>query len=346
MELAPFGVLTDGHQRLLRGSYRDPMVEWRGTPVEFGTLMDTWIAEVAEKLWPARNGTSWVGKAAPDMIAATRAELELAVTLYHGSAGRPRTLDEVPADIPEPPDHRPRTHLWHYEIEDGRILDPKFLYPECAEGKQLSYDFRASRDIGSNYLVYEPGIDITRFEKLFWGRMRGLQPAIFDIKQHFQRPRPWMAAAALNVQGFRWTTADGQTHTGLHPAILSGHSIQGILGGCSVLDALLEQAKESGEGPSGAMLDVLSRYMVDWGDRRVFAGVHFMTDNIASWTLARRLIPKLFHHAQQIETFAVQAITRRSRVFADIVKHFAGKQELKPALGMLGADFPEAAAVS
>lgn len=346
MELTPFGVLTDGHRRLLRGSYREPMLEWRGTPGEFGSLMDGWTQQVADALWPSWDGTKWVGGAAPGMIAATRAELDLAVALYHGSAGQPRTLDEVPAGIPEPPDHRPRTNLWHYEIEDARVHDPRFLYLDLEDGEEPSYDFRASRDVGSNYLVYEPGVDIARFEKLFWGRMRGLQPAIFDIKQHFQRPRPWMAAAALNVPGFRWTTANGQTHTGLHPAILSGHCIQGILGGCAVLDALLEEAKVSGVGPTAGMIDGLQRYMVDWGDRRVLAGVHFMTDNIASWTLARRLIPQLFHHAQQVETFAVQAITRRSRVFADIMRAFGKTPHLEPALGMLRADFPEVAAVS
>ena len=79
--------------------------------------------------------------------------------------------------------------------------------------------------------------------------------------------------------------------------------------------------------------------MVDWGDRRVFAGVHYMTDNIASWTLARRLIPHLFKHPQQVEDLAVQAITRQSRVFSDIVQHFDPDS---PARTMLLDYFPEA----
>jgi hypothetical protein len=84
--------------------------------------------------------------------------------------------------------------------------------------------------------------------------------------------------------------------------------------------------------------------MVDWGDRRVFAGVHYMTDNIASWTLARRLIPFLFRsNAHEVENFAVQAISRHSQVFADIVKNsdcFESSRE------MLFAYFPEANAAA
>lgn len=350
MALAPFGVLNDGHKRRLTGGMYTPMYEWPDPQSKFKDLMSKWVEEVTEKLWPAWDGKDWVGGAKTRMTEAAHSELVLAVGLYHGGGGKLGILQEVPEGIPVPPDGRPRTHKWHYEIEDARVFDPKFLYLTLQPGEEPSLDFRASRTIGSNYLLYEPGVDITRFENLFWGRMRGLQPPIFDIKQHFQRPRPWTAAAALGVEGFRWITADGITHTGVHPAILSGHCIQGILGGCAVLDALLDEVKITGIGLSDPQITGLQKYMVDWGDRRVFAGVHYMTDNIASWTLARKLIPKLFRNAQQVENFAVQAIIRHSRVFRDIVNHF-GKQQadgdhLLPALTMLLKYFPEATPAS
>lgn len=346
MALAPFGVLNDGHKRRLTGGVHTPMYEWPDKPEEFNKLMRDWVDDVSGALWPAWTGNGWVGKASDHMNEATRAELELAVALYHGGGEKPGILDDVPENIPAPPDGRPRTHMWHYEIEDARVLDQKYQFLTLPPGEEPSFDFRSSRTIGSNYLVYEPGVDITRFETLFWGRMRGLQPPIFDIKQHFQRPRPWTAATALGVKGFRWITADGSTHTGVHPAILSGHCIQGVLGGCAVLDALLDEAKTTGVGLSEARIRSLQKYMVDWGDRRVFAGVHYMTDNIASWTLARRLIPHLFRNAQQVENFAVHAIIRHSRVFKDIVEHFGAKEPersaLRPALEMLLQYFPEA----
>ncbi|WP_213686209.1 hypothetical protein [Roseicyclus sp.] len=346
MALAPFGVLNDGHKGRLTGGIHTPMYEWPGTREEFATLISSWVAEVAESLWPAWSNDGWVGGANARMTEAARAELALAVDLYHGGGDNLGILAEVPEDVPVPPDGHPRTHKWHYEIEDALVHDRKYQFLILPPGEVPSFDFRASRTIGSNYLIYEPGFDITRFETLFWGRMRGLQPPIFDIKQHFQRPRPWTAATALGVKGFRWITADGITHTGVHPAILSGHCIQGILGGCSVLDALLDELKQTGQGLSGTQIRSLQKYMVDWGDRRVFAGVHYMTDNIASWTLARRLIPHLFRNKQQVENFAVQAIIHHSQVFKDIVRHFGEKvpdrSVLDPALQMLLRDFPEA----
>lgn len=66
----------------------------------------------------------------------------------------------------------------------------------------------------------------------------------------------------------------------------------------------------------------IQQYMVDWGDRRVFAGVHYMTDNIASWWLAMTFVPFLFHDRPEIADLARQAIITRSRVYRDIQQHF------------------------
>jgi hypothetical protein len=342
MTLAPFGILNNEQKGLLTDLYA-PMYEWPDTQAAFRTLLDGWLKEVAEAIWPVWTGTRWEGSAAKTMEDATRRELELAIRLYHGGGDAPDILAEVP-EIPDAPDGRRRNHQWHYEVEDARVHDEKFAYLELPDGEEPSYEFRTSKTIGSNCLLYEPGTDIERFEKLFWGRMRGLQPPLYDIKQLFQRPRPWTAAAALGCgKKFRWITATGIIHTGVHPSILSGHCVQGILGGCAVFDALLDAIEETGEGLSNPRIRGIQKYMVDWGDRRVFAGVHYMTDNIASWTLARRLIPHLFRNARQVENFAVQAITRHSKVFADILEHFHPSDS---ARAMLLRDFPEAKATS
>jgi hypothetical protein len=317
------------------------MKAWpNGQDAAYRTLLQNWLDDVASNIWPVWQGGQWVGAAGATMKAATKAELDHAVRLYHGGGNTLGILEEAP-NVSVPNDGIPRTHEWHYKIEDALILDERFLYPPFPDGERPSFDFLSSNNIGSNYQVYDPGYDIKRFETLFWAGVQARQPAIWDVKQHFQRPRPWTAATGLGVDGFRWVVAGGffVTHTGVHPSLLSGHCIQGILGGCRVYDALLDE---------GAQLDVariraIQKYMVDWGDRRVFAGVHYMTDNIASWTLARRLIPHLFQNAKKVEDFAVQAITAHSRVFADIVEHF---DKSDPARLMLLDDFPEAAAAS
>jgi hypothetical protein len=59
----------------------------------------------------------------------------------------------------------------------------------------------------------------------------------------------------------------------------------------------------------------LAQYMVDIGDRRVFAGVHYPSDNIASWIMALSLMPEVYADPVRIEGFVRKAIFERSRVF-------------------------------
>jgi hypothetical protein len=337
MPIAPFGLLNRGLMSRRTGLYT-PMYEWTGTIAEFRHLLDAWMDVVADHIWPKWDGGHWVGDAAAHMEDETRRELELAVDSFHRGNEGLGTLAESPV-VAAAPDLKLQPHLWHYEIEDAVVRDVKYKYLPATEKK--SFDYLASSTIGSNYLDYHPrdsGFDIAWFEKMFWGRMRGLQPPIWDIKEVFQRPRPWMIATALGVEDFRWVTGDGITHTGIHPSITSGHCIQGVLGGCSVFEAMLERSHETGKGLSMHDLSALKQYMVDWGDRRVFAGVHYMTDNIASWVLARRLIPHLFRNPVQVEAFAVDAIVRHSRVFDEIVLQFDQKST---ARALLKREFPE-----
>lgn len=333
MKLAPFGVLNNDQKKELPPLYQ-PMADWRDGDAVYRSLIENWLGQVTETIWPAWVKGDWVGQAAINMEAATREELLRCVELYQGGENSLGALDEIP-DVPPTPDNRKPNHEWHYKIEDALVRDPKFKYLKLPVGEKPSYDFRASNRIGSNFLVYDPKFGIKKFEMLFWGRMPEIEPSTFSIKLHLQRPRPWTAVTALGIEGFRWVVADGITHTGVHPSLLSGHCIQGILGGCSVFEDFLK----SGANIESDRKRAIQKYMVDWGDRRVFAGVHYMTDNIASWTLARRLIPHLFENAAGVEALAVEAITQHSRVFADIVAHFP---EDNPARLMLLQDFPEA----
>ncbi|WP_428926339.1 phosphatase PAP2 family protein [Marinibacterium sp. SX1] len=338
MPLAPFGVLSNNNDRRLAQevSIVNPMPGWKGSATAYRALVEAWLADVTDRLWPAWVDGAWQGGAAASMDEATRRELELAVALYHGQGGTD-ILDEVP-DIPPAPDGKPRTQKWHFDIEDALVLDLRFRFVQDG-GEPPSFDFRASNGIAANYLVYDPTDQQGAFAERFFARMDDIEPSTVRIKQHLQRPRPWSAAVALGVDGFRWTTAGHEfaSHTGIHPSMISGHCIQGILGGCAVYDAWLGE----GQGVSADRRRAMQKYMVDFGDRRVFAGVHYMTDNIASWTLARRIIPHLFTHADEVEAFAVEALTTHSRVFADILAHF---DPADPAREMLLAYYPEAAA--
>ena len=60
----------------------------------------------------------------------------------------------------------------------------------------------------------------------------------------------------------------------------------------------------------------MKQYMVDIGDRRVFAGVHYPSDNLASWFCALRLCDHFFSTAgQDAKTLMWEAISQHSAVY-------------------------------
>lgn len=334
MVLAPFGVLKLDQRDPTKDIF-SPMPKWQGSDADYRSLLEPWLEDVSNLIWPSWSNGAWKGSAASAMEDETRLELQLAVQKYHGGGDQLGRLSEVP-DIPPAKDGKTRDQQWHYNVEDSLMVHPVFTEENLKESAKGSFEFKVSRGFNANFLLYDPTFDNERFSQLFLGELGNLVPSIFDIKAHFQRPRPWTAAVGLNVVGFRWVTAYWQTHTGLHPSLISGHCIQGILGACSVFDSLISQS----EPISDVRKRAIQKYMVDWGDRRVFAGVHYMTDNISSWTLARKLIPHLFRNGSAIEALAVDAITRHSEVFKDIVENFPHQSS---ARSMLLKYFPEGA---
>lgn len=342
MALAPYGVLHQDYKKRFdrEGAIDQPPPAWpEDKDAEFKDLMQAWIKEVQDSIWPSWENGTWVGAAAADMEARTCKELKLMVKLYQGGEGNPDTLSSIPA-IPPGPNGQRFDQEWHFRVEDALVHQLKRATIALSEEREPPLVYRASRDIGSNYLLYDPDIDISTIDAAegghFWKRQGDIRPPISRIKFLFQRPRPWTTAAGMGVDDFRWVIAGGfhASHTGMHPSFISGHCIQGMLGGCSVLDAWLS----SGEEIPGHRLRAIQKYMVDWGDRRVFAGVHYPTDNIGSWTLLRQLTANLFQNAERIEEFVVSAITQHSQVFSDVVEHFDSDH---PARTMLLKYFPE-----
>jgi len=137
----------------------------------------------------------------------------------------------------------------------------------------------------------------------------------FWFKNQMQRPRP-LTAAMLFKQEKNFLSE--LSIRGQHPSIVSGHCFQGVMMVCAVLDEWLH----SDSVPSQDRQDSLAQYMVDIGDRRVFAGVHYPTDNIASWILAMSLIPEVFAEPKPIMNFLRDAIVKKSAVYRLIAEHF------------------------
>lgn len=338
MELTPFGVLNEGHKgRLVDEGHTHPVPGWKGDQALYPSILTNWLEDTKDRIWPAWENGTWTGAAAATKEEAAEFELKTAVDLYHDKDGPKDILNQEPV-LPNGVSSQNLTHRWHYQVEDARVFG---LDEDVPVAENVNPLYIASRDIGSNFVIYDTSVDISQFdglEGLFWRNLKCVSPAIFNIKNILQRPRPWTAAYLLGVEGFRWEVANGITHTGVHPSLLSGHCIQGVLAGCSFAEDVLKNGGSLGI----VQKEALQRYMVDWGDRRVYAGVHYMSDNIGSWTLARRLVRNLFDFPDEIENLMVVAITEYSRVFQDILMHFPDDS---PAKTMLLQDFPEAVPV-
>jgi hypothetical protein len=127
-----------------------------------------------------------------------------------------------------------------------------------------------------------------------------------QMKRIFQRPRAYQMAFMMGEEWFSHQHAKGA----VSPALISGHCFQGAMGGVA--------AREFGSqiGIDEATSKALQRHAVDVGDRRVFAGVHYPSDNLSSWITALLIGPLV--GAESVWLW--DGIHRDSAVFARIDK--------------------------
>jgi hypothetical protein len=173
---------------------------------------------------------------------------------------------------------------------------------------------------GVQYERYDPALPQylragTTFTDILWyGCDRKLASLTFQLKRRFQRPRPFQTAFLLGQKcEYVWA------NTGGTPSMVSGHCLQGVLAGSSAFVLF-------GRDVDLVSVDILKQFTVDIGDRRVFAGVHYPSDNLASWYTALKLLPHVLDESQVQSTreFLWSAISTKSIVFRAILSH-AGK---------------------
>ena len=178
-----------------------------------------------------------------------------------------------------------------------------------------------------NFYYYDSEIDLEEMRGVFSRMFDQKYNGIFQTKLVFRRPRPQQAAFILGVEGFEHRQAQSNVHTGNHPALISGHCAQGLLFVCTLLDELLEGGRSLDSLP----LDSYAQYAVDFGDRRVLAGVHYTTDNLSSWIASLRIIPLVFEkRGAFLAGFIANAIKDRSLVYDVIKQPFAASDSPYP----------------
>jgi PAP2 superfamily len=166
-------------------------------------------------------------------------------------------------------------------------------------------------DVGANFetsvRIYLQGLktgDIGNIITIIVDSLSGAhEPGMLTVifKGRFRRPRPYAAALLLGASNFKhWLMATSS----LHPSFPSGHAFQGLVGvtcGWLQLDKPAQKATAA----------VAQQLAIDIGDRRVFAGVHYPSDNFASWYLALQMAPLIWpSNSSDAIKFMKQAIAK------------------------------------
>jgi hypothetical protein len=191
------------------------------------------------------------------------------------------------------------------------------------------FDEEDSRSIafGTGYERYDPTLPSQVIQCLPTVLTTGIVDKVgsldLQLKLIFQRPRAYQVAFLQGRQGFTYQSAA----TANTPSLVSAHCLQASLAGCTAFATLARSSNFS-----ATSLKVLQQFTVDVGDRRVFAGVHYPSDNLSSWFTALNLIPRVFEAqvAPEIKAFLWEAINSRSIVFDAIKKHIAAHPGASP----------------
>jgi hypothetical protein len=303
----PYGLMDEDFLQPVRTGEEVPP-DWDPDDPKRKTNFQTWFKDtlhlIANHLWPvyvtSKSPGAWEGEAADlrTMEELTRADLELLLRIREMNL-----LDMQPNSLLKDPDIP--THREWFRQEDGSnaFMAQHRLYDQTADEKLV-------RVMRTTYLrdhfSKEMGTIGTRF------------------KERLQRPRPFQMALYFGIHQFTHESA----LSSLSPSCSSGHALQGLTAVGGVIESLLLKGIHLSQDSWNA----IEQYAVDIGDRRVFAGIHYPSDNLASWIILLRLAPHVYRSLEVRERLW-HAISTRSKVYELIES--SGETVYSPALELL-----------
>lgn len=289
--LPPYGEMTEGLQ--------DDLQSNPGPPDDFEPK-EAWpkfkadlVMNLQTVLWPVWNASSqlWEGMAATGMKSLTNIDLALSLEFRKLLTTPPILQSGSPAA---------KTHGAFYNAEDLHgMLD---LLAE-----------------------YDPAIapSLPTIKTAFFnGGQKKYGVVSEQLKVIFQRPRPFQT-------NFLMGRADAQplkpvrAYTAGSPAFPSGHTLQALLSMGAVFESLLAALPP--------FVPSLKQYAVDIGNRRVFAGLHYASDTIASWILVLQIAPFVFDDARVKQLLSEAIFSPKN----DVYQHVKGIAAFAPALNLL-----------
>jgi hypothetical protein len=284
--IPPYGQIAD---RYLDAS-RKPPARWQSAKSYPDWCFET-LRVLVKELWPAWKGArGWVGRTLHDMHSLSLADLELMKPLMG--------LQPHPAGLVRTLDAKTEAQLFFEEDEGGKSLDSYALYDPAAAGFEAKLK--------------------QRFTSGLWERAGA---TVFYFKENLQRPRPNTYALLADKKLSKLLPAESAHH----PSMISGHALQGLFGAAEIMLATDAHRAGAPRTTHGLDMEALAQFAVDFGDRRVIAGVHYPSDNLASWYVALSLVEHVYTAAEatDVRAFMRRAI-KKSRVFREVTSARGG----------------------
>lgn len=190
------------------------------------------------------------------------------------------------------------------------------LAPNGRSGSQRTHKFQfVVEDVGDQWGTYAdydneiPADLLAMIKQTMAAASVNVRSTAIVFKQMLQRPRAYQMASNLGIADFTYEEA----LSAATPSMLSGHSIQGLMAAATAFITHRRALDDIAES-----VRYLQQWGVDHGDRRTFAGVHYPSDNIASWFVLLNACDNFLfgYHGQDARDFMWQAISLRSTTFS------------------------------
>lgn len=257
--------------------------------------------DIADVVWPRWDGGTWVGRATAAMGALTRADLDLIDAVLRPMLGQAAGAGGELALV---------THKALFIAEDDM--------------PSSGGTFETAR----RYLAGQPAAVVAGVVTAAGLGLGAMGPRSLAFKRDLQRPRPYQASLLLGRPfDYEWAKS------AVTPAIMSGHCLQGLFVATA---AYLDQQLQIDQLPGARA--ALQAFGADFGDRRVFAGVHYPSDNVASWYIGLKLGEVCFAAQASVAKAFMVGLIRRSRVYAAMAQAASGADSpYKPVIDWIDA---------
>jgi hypothetical protein len=258
-------------------------VDWRTATLE----------RIKDVLWPEYKPATntWEGPSAAGtrMLDLTNTDLDLLARIQAHPAGL--EFERPPRSPLRTPDCPVQAKL--FQLEDTEQYAESYQHYDGSLFKVMTTDvFSEVRD---------------------QGMLRKVASVSIQFKVFFQRPRAYQMAMLLGRPSDIYFFAQSADT----PSLSSGHCLQGMLAVGGIIERFLIDGTLDKLDCASKSLFALQQWAVDLGDRRVLAGVHYPSDNLASWLIFLRLADRVYFHPD-VKKKLWEAVRKQSYIYREI----------------------------